>query len=212
MDDNRENLLELFFRTEHLLHRLEVVHFREHGPMGSPHRGQGRVLSILKIQPEISQKQLAYLLYMRNQSLGELLSKLEKAGLITRTPSEEDKRAMIIRLTEAGVDASQDIDEGKSFGDKAFDALNEEECNNLRTMLAKIIESLDEQFECADEKTPFFPPFHGHGHHGPGHGPFFGMNPFVAPFVPWHMHHGSRHGSKPAGVGDDDKGSDKESK
>ena len=51
-------------------------------PYGDSRRGQGRVLAILKMQPEISQKELLYLLDMRPQSLGELLSKLEKTDTL----------------------------------------------------------------------------------------------------------------------------------
>jgi len=187
MDENRESLLELFFRAELLLHRLEVIQFREFGPMGSPHRGQGRVLSILRLQPEISQKQLAYLLYMRNQSLGELLVKLEKAGLITRTPSEEDKRAMIIRLTEAGVAASQEIEEARNSSDMAFESLTEDERENLRESLKKIIDWLDTHLE-SEPQQPFFPNFNN---------PYFGMNPFVGtPYGPWNPGAGLPDGNK----------------
>ena len=68
--------------------------------MLDPHRGQGRVLAILAENPEISQKKLSFLLDMRNQSLSELLAKLEKAGLITRVPSEEE---MLSRWTSSTI-------------------------------------------------------------------------------------------------------------
>lgn len=57
---------------------------------------------MLKLKLEITQKELTYLLDMSKQALGELLSKLEKAGYITRKPSEEDRRMIIITLTEKG--------------------------------------------------------------------------------------------------------------
>ncbi|MDR0906341.1 MAG: MarR family transcriptional regulator [Oscillospiraceae bacterium] len=171
MEENKEGLLELFFRAELLMHRLEVIRFREYGPMGSPHRGQGRVLSILKMQPEISQKQLAYLLDMRNQSLGELLVKLEKSGMITRTPSQEDKRAMIIRLTEAGVAASQEADDSRSSSEKVFESLSDTERENLRATLKKLIDWIDKRLEGEPDATQtYFNAFSS---------PYFGMNPFV---------------------------------
>ena len=97
-------LIEEFSETAKLLSKYQLWYYRKFGPSGDPHRGQGRVLKILKLQPEISQKELGYLLDMRNQSLGELLVKLEKSGAITREPSEEDRRSMNIRLTAAGAD------------------------------------------------------------------------------------------------------------
>ena len=43
-------------------------------------RGQGKVLTLLKLKPEISQKDLTVLMDVRQQSLGQLLSGLEKEG------------------------------------------------------------------------------------------------------------------------------------
>ena len=74
-------------RLEGLLHRHMAVG-RQRTFM-NPHRGQGRVLSILKLKPEITQKELTYLLDMSKQALGELLKKLENCGYITRTPSRK---------------------------------------------------------------------------------------------------------------------------
>ncbi|MEA4894872.1 MAG: MarR family transcriptional regulator [Oscillospiraceae bacterium] len=102
MSGNESGLLEKFNAVSKLLSRYQLWQYRKFGPSGDPHRGQGRVLAILKLQPEISQKELGYLLDMRNQSLGELLVKLEKSGAITREPAEEDRRSMNIRLTEYG--------------------------------------------------------------------------------------------------------------
>ena len=65
-----------------------------------------RAMAMLKIKPEISQKDLTYLLGMSKQSIAELLLKLEKNEFITRHPSENDKRVMIMRLTEKGEKAA----------------------------------------------------------------------------------------------------------
>lgn len=139
MSENIANLIEQFTRVEWLLHRYHQLNHTHHGPMGDPTRGQGRVLAILKLKPEISQKDLSYLLDMTPQSLGEFLSKLEKNGYITRTPSETDRRVMMIKLTEAGSEAT---DQEFSF-DKLFDCLSEEEQNNLSDYLARIINKLE---------------------------------------------------------------------
>ena len=109
----------------------------------NPHRGQGRVLSLLKLQPEIGQKELGYLLDMSKQALAELLSKLEKSGFITRTESEKDRRSYIIRLTDEGRAAADNIDdEPDNFG-AIFDCLTEEEQQNLANYMDRIIASLE---------------------------------------------------------------------
>nr|WP_157863085.1 MarR family transcriptional regulator [Desulfofarcimen acetoxidans] len=148
MNEQNFDLIEQFTRIEWLLHRYHQQNHMQYGPMGDPRRGQGRVLAILKMQPEISQKDLSYLLDMRPQSLGELLSKLERKGYITRTASETDRRVMNIKLTKEGAEATE---QEFSF-DKLFECLNEEEQMNLSIYLSRIIETIeaqlgDEQFE-----------------------------------------------------------------
>ena len=69
--ENNVDLIMQLTRVEWLLHRYHQQNHRHFGPMGDPRRGQGRVLAILKLQPEISQKDLSYLLDMRAQSLGD---------------------------------------------------------------------------------------------------------------------------------------------
>ena len=107
MGTNEQDLLEKFYKLAWLLRRGMIGHLREHGPMGAPYQGQGRILSLLKLTPEIGQKELAHILNIRSQSLGELLAKLERNGYITRTPSEADRRGMDIRLTESGKAVSE---------------------------------------------------------------------------------------------------------
>ncbi|WP_211198398.1 MarR family transcriptional regulator, partial [Gulosibacter sediminis] len=77
-------------------------HGGPHGPAADPTRGQGRILAALKLQDGIATKDLAFILGMRVASLNEALVKLEKTELITREPADDDKRVILIRLTEAG--------------------------------------------------------------------------------------------------------------
>ncbi len=155
MSDENKDLMEQFMKLEGLLHRYLMFNLRNHGPFGNPHRGQGRVLSILKMKPELSQKELGYLLDMRNQSLGELLNKLEKSGYITRTPSEEDRRTTNIRLTPEGEEAASAADEAK-HEDDIFSSLNEEEQAQLSSYLDKIIAKLEALFTGAEQDMQDF--------------------------------------------------------
>lgn len=158
MSENNYDLIEQFTRIEWLLHRYHQQNHIHHGPMGDPRRGQGRVLAILKMQPEISQKELLYLLDMRPQSLGELLSKLEKSGYITRTPSETDRRVMNIKLTKEG---SEITTEQEFSFDKIFECLEEVERNNLSEYLSLIIETLEGQLADESPYTEYGSRFHG---------------------------------------------------
>lgn len=69
---------------------------------GTLERGQGRVIALLQIREEIPTKDLGYILGIRQQSLNELLQKLESRGFVVREPSPEDRRILLVRLTQEG--------------------------------------------------------------------------------------------------------------
>lgn len=124
-----------------LLHRLRMKNHMQGSLVTDRSRGQGRVLAMLKLQAEISCKDLAYLLGIRQQSLNELLGKLEKNGYISRKPSEADKRIMMISLTEKGRNANQEEAEPENF----LSCLDDTEKSNLSAYLDKIIAALEEK-------------------------------------------------------------------
>ena len=86
-----EDLAELFVMTHRMMHRHYYRNALGEGGI-NPRQGQGRILALLKSESGMSQKELAQRLNMRQQSMGDL----------TRRPSEEDRRTMIIELTEKG--------------------------------------------------------------------------------------------------------------
>ncbi len=138
---NKEpDLFGQFARVEWLLHRTHQHNHRIHGPMGDPHRGQGRVLALLKLKPVISQKDLGFLLDMRPQSVGELLLKLEKRGYITRTPSRDDRRTISVTLTEDGAKAAAEPPESCDV----FGCLSAEERAALNDFLSRVIARMEE--------------------------------------------------------------------
>ena len=73
MEQENKHLSEHFFHIGMLLHRYQTEAARENGPMGSPYKGQGRILAILKLKPEISHRELSYLLGISTQSMSCLL-------------------------------------------------------------------------------------------------------------------------------------------
>ena len=164
MNHNNVDLFEQFVRLQWLLHRYHQQNHRYHGPMGDPHRGQGRVLALLKLKPEMSQKELSNILDIRSQSLGELLAKLERSGYITRTPSETDRRVMDIRLTEAGMQASEQREQQLDTAE-LFASLDEEEQAALGDYLSRIISTLEHQLRDDEGESHFpgRPPFDGRG-------------------------------------------------
>lgn len=192
MSEQFKDLMELFIRADALLHRYQGTYFRNFGPFASPHKGQGRVLSLLKLQPEITQKELGYLLDMRNQSLGELLGKLERNGYITRTPSEKDRRVMNIKLTEEGAKAAEQLDGKQEDVNQIFSCLSEEEQTVLSDYLERLIDALEKTFEEMgipehEHGRPCgHPHSHPHGHSHEQERDFGGPQGFGGPFASRH--------------------------
>lgn len=139
MEKDYLDLQEKLLKLQWLIQRQRMQEHMENGPLADPTRGQGRVLAMLKLQPDISTKDLSYLLGIRQQSLNELLNKLEKNGLVTRVQSEDDKRVMLVRLTEKG----ENIKQADSDFDGIFDCLDDDEKAEFGKYLDRIIDSLE---------------------------------------------------------------------
>ncbi len=83
MSNKRKQLATQFMQLMHLyghLYRHQMQQTYRNKDI-NPYKGQGRVLALLKMQPEIMQKELGYLLDISTQALAELLNKLEKKGI-----------------------------------------------------------------------------------------------------------------------------------
>jgi len=184
MSDIEEEVLGRLARLQRLLHRQQARRGRFAGRRGNPRRGQGRVLSALALKPQTSQRELMYLLDMSKQGLAELLGKLETDGLVTREPSEQDRRVLLVRLTEAGRAAAEELAVPDDPEAGFLDALTADELRTLNGFLARLIESLDDELsEYSPEPRPGRGPRGGHrgprGAHGfPGEfGPYGGRWP-----------------------------------
>lgn len=141
MDELYTDIYEKLSTLQWLMKRHQMLCQTESGPFADTARGQGRILAMLKIQPEIATKDLAYLLGIRQQSLNELLNKLEKNGYVERKPSDADKRVMIVHLTEKGKDVKQSQTDYREI----FDCLNPEELEQLSHYLNRLIEAFRAQ-------------------------------------------------------------------
>lgn len=146
MNEIKMTVIEQLQQLQMLMHRTMFHTFAGDGRTRDPRRGQGRVLAILKIKPEISQRDLTYLLDMSKQSIAELLTKLEKNKYITREQSEEDKRVMIIKLTKEGMQAAENVEDSVPETAKFLNCLNDAELATFSEYLERIIKSCEEQF------------------------------------------------------------------
>lgn len=149
MDDTiNSKLYDKLARLQWLLHKQQVKTYTTSGPMADTSRGQGRILAVLRMKDGISTRDLSYLLGIRVSSLNELLAKLEKAGYITRQPSEEDKRIILIHLTEQGRREQGPMQDPADI----FGCLTDEEQQHFGAYLDRLIEALEAELGSDSER------------------------------------------------------------
>ena len=149
MDDIYTDVYEKLSTLQWLMKRWQMSSQAEAGPFADPTRGQGRILAMLKIQPEIATKDLSYLLGIRQQSLNELLNKLEKSGYVERRPSEADRRVMVIHLTKKG----ETVQQPASDHEEILGCLSQEELRQFGSYLDRIIVAFRTQASVGREEN-----------------------------------------------------------
>ena len=141
-------------KKSHQLHRLErnlaanindklIMNLRDIShTMRSLYEGRGsqkRILIILHEVGKITQRALTEKLGIQPGSASEVIAKLESAELITRTPSESDRRTADIQLSDKGRElASQAVNQRRHRHEEMFSCLSEDEKTELLTLLEKI--------------------------------------------------------------------------
>lgn len=116
--DLKFNFYEKLRGLAEAMHDYHWLSYRQQEPWQDPNHGQGRILALLKIQPEMKSKDLAYVLGIRQQSLNQSLQKLEAAGYIQRRPSSDDRRTIVVSLTDKGRTAKQESGQPADVLDK----------------------------------------------------------------------------------------------
>ena len=107
---------------------------------GSAKSGQGRILHILEKERSIGQKDLQQMLKIKSGSVSEILTKLEKEGLIERSRDEADRRRVIITMTQKGREHAKLYNEKRDW----FHALNSEQQEQLKKLLQILLVSWSE--------------------------------------------------------------------
>lgn len=101
-----------------------------------------RILFEIKQNEQISAYRLIEMLHMDKSYISRLIRDFEKKGLITRHPSSEDGRALIIQLTEKGQkEVERLIYITNQKIQELIEPLSTENCNNLCAAMETIIES-----------------------------------------------------------------------
>ncbi len=146
--DLTKSMLEMY----NLLHRYHMMWYGKNFGGLDPWQGQGRILKALRRMHSITQKELGFILDLRPQSLGELLQKLEANGYIIRYHAKEDRRALIVELTEKG----ETFQLQKPNYEELYVTLSDSEREEFQELLDKVSEELKEWIQHELDNDNYF--------------------------------------------------------
>lgn len=109
---------------------------------------QGRILYVLWQGDGLTISQLSAQTSLANTTLTSMLDRMEQSGLIVRTPSPTDRRALLIRLTDKARALREDYDRiSQRMNDLYYLGFTEEEVHQLESYLERILNNLQGGFD-----------------------------------------------------------------
>lgn len=104
---------------------------------------QGRIMFVLWQKDNIPIHDLVEKTQFSKSTLTSMLDNLEKAGFIKRVPSKEDRREILIALTEKDrLLQDKYIDVSREMGKLYYNKFNDKEINDFENYLKIILENL----------------------------------------------------------------------
>ncbi|MFF7351563.1 MULTISPECIES: MarR family winged helix-turn-helix transcriptional regulator [Streptomyces] len=111
-------------------------------------RGEFDVLSTLRRSGEpytLSPRQLSATLMLTTGGMTGRLDKLEKAGLLRRSPDPHDRRALQVTLTEKGLDViDRAVGAGLAVQAEALSPFDSEQAGQLAGLLRELLSATEE--------------------------------------------------------------------
>lgn len=106
--------------------------------------GQLPVLYLLRNGAQMSQKDLAKFAKIEQPSMAQMLARMERDGLIRRTPDPADGRSSLVTLTELAVErlpaARQALEEGRA---NMLAGFSDDEVKSLVHLMRRLNQNLD---------------------------------------------------------------------
>ena len=130
----------LITRASRLLLRFADTRFRQLG-LGV---AAFPVLTMLRTGQKLSQKDLALCVKIEQPSMAQLLARLERDGMIRRTPDPEDGRASLISITRKALGILPQVDAVVDEGNQmALAGMSDGETELLIDLLQRLIANLE---------------------------------------------------------------------
>ena len=140
----------LINRAARLLLRFADVRFR---PLGLG-VASFPVLSMLRTGERLSQKELALRVRIEQPSMAQLLSRLERDGMIKRSPDPADGRSSLVSITRKALGILPEVDAAVDAGNElALAGMSDAEVATLIDLLQRLIGNLERAAECEQAAT-----------------------------------------------------------
>src|SRR3954465_7400015 len=131
----------LITRAARLMLRLADIKFR---PLGLG-VASFPVLSMLRMGQKLSQKELALCVRIEQPSMAQLLSRLERDGMIKRSPDPGDGRSSLISITRKALGVLPEVDAAVDAGNElALAGLRHDEAKTPIDLLHRLIGNLEQ--------------------------------------------------------------------
>ncbi|MFI6298134.1 MarR family winged helix-turn-helix transcriptional regulator [Nonomuraea sp. NPDC050790] len=138
--------MEVFGRIYRISQRMAARQERVHARFGIS-RGEFDVVATLRRSGEpyqLAPKELAASLMLTSGGMTGRLDRLERAGLVTRSPDPDDRRGLVITLTARGLDVTdQAVAAGLAAQREVFDLLPARTREELPGMLRDFLALLE---------------------------------------------------------------------
>lgn len=93
----------------------------------------------------ISQRELAKLMCVKDSSIGRLIDRLERDGIVRRTRSLEDRRVITLSLTKDGQNQFDKLlPLGQAFNDQLIKGISEEDLETFENVLKRMLLNVEE--------------------------------------------------------------------
>lgn len=143
--DEKRRLFRQLMQTTQVIHEIALRNRNQIGHF----QGGGQIIAVLgQHENQNYQNELAKQVHVRPGSLSQVLARLERDGMITRTRDANDRRQVIVQLTPKGQTKNQEINaEREEFMNALLKKVTLKDCQELIRIGELMASGLQEHYE-----------------------------------------------------------------